>query len=272
MGKAVLTTGLFIYNDGTNFHHFGVTAMGNVRAGAEVDLTDTLSPGKEKEYKTGRQERTFNITMWKDTEKQDPPIGVVINQGLLDFEGYIYHGSFIFLEVANSASIDEGVQLTFAARFVGSVLSYAKNLLSDAGGYGTTQWEDIATYWEIGADITATREFSETVGGHILHVERTSDATGETEIEQANPEWIAPIETGKDYLFIVDVLETNANLQIGLTPGGSSITIPNATTRQILFHTVPFDPGMDIFRITLDPAEAVGIYAKIAKINLFQEV
>ena len=112
MAKEVLTTGLFTYNSVA----YGVTDMNMSKVATEVDLTDTETAVNEKEFAAGRQERTFTITMWKDVTEADPPLATLYPV-IIDFEGFSYNGNAIFTEVAQSATIDNGVVLNVSGRF-----------------------------------------------------------------------------------------------------------------------------------------------------------
>jgi hypothetical protein len=116
MTKAILKTGKFTFNS----VDYGVTALEFTKSAGEVDLTDTNTAGNEKEYAGGRIEKTFQITIWKDVTQLDPPISES-HPATIDFEGYTYDGVATLTEVTNSASIDEGVQLTVTGRFSGTV-------------------------------------------------------------------------------------------------------------------------------------------------------
>ena len=123
MGKEVLTTGFITY--GTPPVEYGVTAMDLTKAAAEIDLTDTKTVGNEKEYQTGRIDKTFTATWWKDVSIADPVIAES-HPCEMDFEGYTYVGVAYLTEVAPSASIDEGIQLAITGRFTGTVVETPK--------------------------------------------------------------------------------------------------------------------------------------------------
>ncbi len=116
MAKQVLVTGDFTYDAQV----YGVTSMEATKTAEEIDLTDTLTSGNEREYLGGRQERTITIEMWKDVSQADPPLGSLL-AGELDFEGFSYAGNIVLLEITMGAQIDGGVQLTVAGRFSGTV-------------------------------------------------------------------------------------------------------------------------------------------------------
>jgi predicted secreted protein len=116
MAKAVLKTGKFTY-DATPY---GVTSMETSKVAGEIDLTDTATSGNEREYLGGRQERNVTVEMWKDVGDADPELGVA-NSAELDFEGFTYAGNIVLLEITQSAQIDNGVVLTVAGRFTGTV-------------------------------------------------------------------------------------------------------------------------------------------------------
>ncbi len=116
MAKAVLITGKFTFNS----VEYGVTSMEATKVAEEVDLTDTGTTGNEREYLGGRQERNITVEMWKDVGIADPPLGTLY-AGELDFEGFTYAGNMVLLEVNQSAQIDNGVVLSVAGRFSGTV-------------------------------------------------------------------------------------------------------------------------------------------------------
>lgn len=117
MAKQVFKTGTFEYVAIT----YGVTNMETTKSAEEVDVTDTLTAGNEREYLAGRQERTLSVEMWKDVNDADPVLGTV-NAGELDFEGFTYAGDIILLEITMRAVIDDGVQLLASGRFSGAVV------------------------------------------------------------------------------------------------------------------------------------------------------
>jgi len=129
MSKQILATGLFAYQIDTNLYKaYGVTNLSLDKNLNEVDLTDTLTTGDEKEYQASRQEVPFTVEIWKQVDEADPPIGSIISDVRIDFEGYEYSGSAIFLSIKNSVAIDDGIKMTIEGRFTGGMTETQKTI------------------------------------------------------------------------------------------------------------------------------------------------
>jgi|GEM_PF-3497820 len=118
MAKKILNTGKATYASTA----YGVTAMEHNKSTEDVDVTDTNSPTGENEYLgSGRVQRDVSITFFKDVAVADFPIGGSGATLEVDFEGFTYSGTVIWLNAGVSAQVKGGVVQTYSGRFTGTV-------------------------------------------------------------------------------------------------------------------------------------------------------
>ena len=262
MGKAVLTVGQFSVFDGVNYHSYGVTAMDLTKSVAEVDLTDTFSPVDEKEYAVGREEHTGTVTIWKDVTQQDLLTGVEYTEGIMDFEGFIYHGTFYFTEQAPSASIDEGIAQSMTMRFDGTILEAGDNLVVDAGGYGTTVWTDIGTNFTIGAGATLVPIAGN--GTTVAEMERTAGTLASIEQNIA-----IPAVTG--FMLMLDIQSSDEALNFEMLGEVTVYPFPIPTRRTLFFIAIPYNVAQTGIKLSMEDAGSVVTNKTVInRINLLQ--
>lgn len=119
MAKKILNTGKMTYNGGTPF---GVTSVNYSASTEDVDVTDTNSPTGENEYLgSGRLQHNIDVTFFKDSTVADFTLGGAGASLEMDFEGFTYAGTIIWLNKGTAGQVKGAITQTYSGRFTGTV-------------------------------------------------------------------------------------------------------------------------------------------------------